>query len=282
MKIKYILVHLTDQPIEMKSILKYTGVLIISLIIISCSKNEDLEGLDLKGVKPENSSKLYKKSEGIYNGEVQIIQEVFYGKNNRIDSVIRNNVGYFKETFKVDYTGNHISSIEHGYDYESESNPDAYYNFSVNMTNGYIKLEDEKRIFEIFHSKEYIDSTKSINPSSEYSISHNQFFNRNQDDQLVSNGWTSYPDDGETFYYSNFDSNKKPAPLNSVIEIPNDESILYIIFGLKLSKDNPLTIELPFGDTYSMKLQYDEEGYVVQGSFDEDLTWIEQHQYINQ
>ena len=264
--------------------IKFKCISLVSFLLIfsACTENEELTSIDLRGAKPDNSNKLYKKSEGIYNGEVQIIQEVFYGKNNRIDSVIRNSVGYVKETFRVDYRGNNISNIQHHLDFESESSTDGNYQYTISTNNGYIKLEDENRIFEIFHSKEYVDSTKSINPSSDYSISFNQFFNRNQDDQLVSNGWTSYPDDGETFYYSNFDSNKKPAPLNSVIEIPNDESILYIIFGLKLSKDNPLVIELPSGDVYSMKLEYDNEGYVVKGTFDENLTWIEQHSYINQ
>ncbi|MFD2517715.1 hypothetical protein [Salinimicrobium flavum] len=266
----------------MKLSIKALVLVIIPLILLSCSQDEILEVAYLKGQKSDRSSKLYKRSEGVLNGNVKIIQEVFYGKNNNVDSVIRNNVGHAIETFKVEYRGNKLSRIKYFLDYGISSNNNISYNYIVNSSIGHIKLEDPNWIFEIYHSGVYIDSTKSINPSDINSIAHNQFFNRNENDQLVSNGWYSYPDDYSAYTYSNFDSGKNPGPLNTVIEIPNNESILYIILGLKLSKDNPLTIELPYGESHNMTLNYDEEGYVTQGIWNFDDSFVESHFYIEQ
>jgi hypothetical protein len=257
----------------MKLTIQFFAFLIIAVTILSCSQEETIKAIDLKGGKPDKSGKLYKRSEGALNGELKVIQEIFYGKNNRIDSVIRENIGFEKEIFTVKYRGNNISNIDYKWS-------NGEYNFKVTTSNNYIKLEDPNRILEIYHSAEYIDSTKSINPSNINSISFNQFFERNEKDQLISNGWNSYPDDYDVYFYSNFDTGKQAGPLNTVIEIPNDESILYLILGIKLSKNNPLTIELSYGESYSMTLNYDDDGYVTQGIWNFDNSFVESHYYL--
>ena len=268
----------------MKSVIKSISILILSIFVISCSETEELKVADFKGISKDNKlNKLYKKSESKLNGETIISQEVFYGKNYKIDSVVRNNIGYFKEIFRVGYKGNNVSSIAYTYDYEDESFNDINYSYQVSNNNNSITLTSSSSKIQIYHTNGFVDLTESSYAEDGFNNIYRQSFIRNEDDQLNSNSEISSSNNEQVYFYLDFDSNKKPAPLNSVIEIPNNQSILYFILGLKLSKDNPLAIDiLPFHDTYSMTLDYDEDGYVTQGIFDNDFSFVEVHEYINQ
>lgn len=268
----------------MKSLINSVSILVLSIFVISCSETEDLKVVDLKGNSKANKfDKLYKKSESKLNGETIISQEVFYGKNYKIDSVVRNNPGHFKEIFRLSYKGNNISRIAYTYDNEDDSFDDKNYNYEVSNNNNLITLTSSSRKFQIYHTNGFVDLTESSYDYDGFNTIYTQSFIRNEADQLISNSEISSSDIEQVYFYSDFDSNKKPAPFNSVIEIPNTDSIFYFILGLKLSKDNPLTIEiLPDHSTYSMTLSYDEDGYVTQGIFNNDLSFVETHEYISQ
>lgn len=257
----------------MKKLQIYIILLATLLAVNSCSENDEV---DVEN--PPEYEKLYKKSKRESDGNLVFEQEVFYNSDNKIDSITRDNIGFLKDIFKVTYRENNISNIDHFQNFTTDPLTDRIYKYDVIINSNSFVLESSGRRLEIFHTNGYINYTRASLPNTENV--YEQFFIRNEVDQLISNSWRQGPGNEETYYYSNFDSGKKPGPLNSVIFIRYEDGIIYHILGLKLSKDNPLTLKLPMDDFYNMTLNYDEEGYVVQGFFNHFPSAVYYHEYL--
>ena len=250
--------------------------LLIVLLVFSCSSDDSQPNRE-----EQNNEKLYKKTEGFNNGILTVSQEVFYNSNSNIESVTLNDIGYLNRTFNVSYSGTNIIGITRATDIVNPNGTDEIVNYS-NVTigdNSIVLISNESdRTLEIIYSNGYVDSTKFY-PTSTPNNVFEQTFNRNSTNQLISNNTG-----GDIFEYSNFDIDKKLDPFGSVMEY--EHSTFFLIFGLKVTKDNPLTATYNFsgGGTYSNYLEYDEQGYVVKVSYDEpnSTTNYTVNEYIEQ
>ncbi|WP_417885326.1 hypothetical protein [Zunongwangia sp.] len=233
--------------------------LFLTILIVSCSSDND--NLSTK----KNVDKLYKKSIEFTEDTITGITEYFYNEDAKIDSISIEYIGELKECYKVSYSDKRIINITVSTNYkDSKWNEFINYNH-ISFSKNLITLESEKfnEIIEIYHTEKYIDSTKQYNSEYPENVS-DQVFTRNSKNQLISSTDGRY-----RFEYSNFDSNKKLDPYGGVIEY--ELGHILDIFGLIVTKDNPLTGYYDFNETgtYPAYFEYDEQGYVVKVFYDE-------------
>lgn len=252
--------------------------ILFAFFIISCSSDESQTN---EKEETNTELKLYKKTNGYNNGILTSSQEIFYNSENKIESVKLNEVDYLNRTFIVNYTNGNVSGITRSTDIINPNGTDETINYnSITSTNNNIILVSDAsdKTLEIEFSNGYVNSTKFY-PTSMPNNVFKQSFTRNPNDQLISNNTG-----GDNFEYSNFDANKKLDPYGSVMEY--EHSIFFMIFGLKVSRDNPLTATYNFngGGTYSHFLEYNEQGYVIKVSYDEpnSTTNYTINEYIDQ
>ena len=233
---------------------------LIYVLIVSCTTD------DGQTDKSQDVKRFYKKTEAFTNGELTTIQEVFYNSDLTIKSVEIEEKDIYKRIYDVRYSDEKIAKISEITAYPNPDVLDAVINYnSIFWEEGLIKLvsEDSNLTLEIFHSGNYVDSTKMYTTSLPDNVLK-QTFNRNSQDQLISNTIGE-----DVFRYSNFDFNKKPEPFGSVMEF--EHSTFFLIFGLSVSLDNATSASYDFsgGGSYSHYLEYDHQGYVTKVSYDE-------------
>jgi hypothetical protein len=255
-------------------------ILLITFLIFSCSSDISQPNGEEQTNK---NSKLYKRTKVYKNGTLTELQEVFYNNSSNIESITLNLTGYQDLTFTVSYSVTNITGISSATDIVNPNGTDEIINYNnIVIGNNSIVLisDDNKNKLEIYHTGNYVDSTKLTviqTPYSPYVLE--QTFFRNSNNQLISN-----KTGGDIFEYSNFDSDKKLDPYGSVMEY--DHGTFFMIFGLKVSKDNPLTAAYKFsgGGTYSNFLEYDQQGYVKKVSYNvaNSNSNYSVHEYITQ
>jgi len=244
--------------------MKILNLLLIALLIFSCTSDDS----QLNEEQINENPKLYKKTEGFNNSTLIVSQEVFYNNNSIITSITLNEIDYLNRIFTVSYSGTNVIGITRATDIVNPNGTDETINYNnISFENNSIVLisDDNKNMLEIYHTNNYVDSTKLTvqqDPFTPYVFE--QTFNRNSNNQLISNNTG-----GDIFQYSNFDIDKKLDPFGSVMEY--EHSTFFLIFGLKVTNDNPLTATYNFsgGGTNNNFLEYDEQGYVIRVSYNE-------------
>ncbi|WP_179317590.1 hypothetical protein [Winogradskyella undariae] len=236
--------------------------ILIAIFIMSCSSDDSQPNEE---EETNTELKLYKKTNSYNDGILTSSQEVFYNSDNKIESVTLNEIDYLNRTFTVNYTNGNVSGITRSTDIINPNGTDETINYNnITSTNSNIILVSDAsdKTLEIEFSNGYVNSTKFY-PTSMPNNVFTQSFTRNLDNQLISNNTG-----GDVFEYSNFDSNKKLDPYGSVMEY--EHNTFFMIFDLRVSKDNPLTATYNFSGagTYSNFLEYDEQGYVTKVSYD--------------
>ncbi|WP_139242028.1 hypothetical protein [Aquimarina spongiae] len=266
-------------------------VTITTLAIIACSsddhspiENEDItsESEDTtsedEDTNNENVIKLYKKSEMYRNGVLVFDKVINYNSENKIQSIITTNYEHFIETITATYSENTITSITKINTFKDPDRPEEHLTFEVIMGDNIITLKSNTFSVEIKHSDGYVDSTRR--PHITHPNITLQKFTRDSNQNLLSN--TAGDDEISTYYYSDFDSDKKVDPLGSVTFFSYAD--FFRILGLKVTKNNPLTSNYNGSGVIStthIRLEYDASGYVTR-TFNEpntDNTYIK-HEYI--
>jgi hypothetical protein len=250
--------------------------ILIAFFLMACSSDDSQPNEE----EPTNTDlKLYKKTNSFNDGVLTSTQEVFYDNDNKIESVNSNEIDYLNRTFTVSYSNGNVSGIIRATDIVNPNGTDETINYNnITTTNNSIILvsDNSDKTLEIEFTDGYVNSTKFY-PTSTPNNVFMQTFTRNSDNQLISNNTG-----GDSFEYSNFDSNKKLDPFGSVMEY--EHNTFFMIFSLRVSKDNPLTATYNFsgGGTYSNFLEYDEQGYVTKVSYDESSSSLNYsaHEYI--
>ncbi|WP_035337287.1 hypothetical protein [Dokdonia sp. PRO95] len=257
---------------------KLLFLVLISLAFVACSSDDSPTILE---EETNASLKLYKRTNSYYDGVLSSTQEVFYNSENKIESVTLNEVDYLNRTFTVNYTNGNVSGITSYTDVINPNGIDETINYNdITLTNNTIILisDASDRTLEIEFSNGYVNSTKFY-PTSMPSSLFEQIFTRNSNNQLISNT-TGF----DSFEYSDFDADKQLDPYGSVMEY--EHSTFFMIFGLEVSRDNPLTATYNGnnGETYSNFLEYDEQGYVTKVSYDSSNSNsnYSEHQYITE
>ncbi len=252
--------------------------ILIAIFIISCSSDD---GQPNEEEGPNNEVKLYKKTNSFRDGTLISSKEVFYNSDNKIESVTLNEINYLNRTFTVNYANGNVSGIIRATDVIDPNGTDETINYNnISITNNSIILVSDAsdRTLEIEFSNSFVNATKYYQTSMPNNV-FTQSFTRNSDNQLISN-YTG----GDVFEYSNFDSNKKLDPSGSVMEY--EHNTFFRIFGLRVSKDNPLTATYNFsgGGTYSNFLEYDNQGFVTKVSYDasNSTSNYSVHEYITE
>ncbi|WP_405225182.1 hypothetical protein [Dokdonia sp. Asnod1-B02] len=253
-------------------------LVLISFTLLACSSDDSPTILE---EETNASLKLYKRTNSYYDGVLSSTQEVFYNSESKIESVTLNEVDYLNRTFTVNYTNGNVSGITRYTDVINPNGMDETINYNdITLTNNTIILVSDAsdKTLEIEFSNGYVNSTKFYSTSMPSSL-FEQIFTRNSNNQLISNTTGS-----DSFEYSDFDADKQLDPYGSVMEY--EHSTFFMIFGLKVSRDNPLTATYNGndGDPYSNILEYDEQGYVTKVSYDSSNSNsnYSEHQYITE
>lgn len=245
--------------------------LLIGLTIIACSSNDESSS------KNEETIRLYKKSETYNNSILVSDKNVNYNSEDKIQNIITNDFGYKTETISVNYSGNTISSINEIDEFVIPNNTNQNVTYIVTTENNKITLTSGNFVVEIYHSNDFVDSTREFNVTNPNSFSE-QIFTRNSNQNLISNT----TGDSSTFTYSDFDSDKIIDPYGSVTEYFYSD--YFKIFDLKVTNSNPLTATYSQGggtETYNEYLEYDALGYVIKSTFEPNSTTdYTEHLYI--
>lgn len=242
---------------------KLLFILSLTFLIFSCTSD------DKKSTEQEEVLKFYKKTEVIENGNIVTSEEVFYNNDSKIQSIVRS--VDFDRIYNVTYSGSEVTAIKEQW-YQNINYNDIFYG------NGSIILssENSEKRLEIYHTNRFVDSTKTFQNYITYPEQYyKQTFTRNSENQLIANS------DGDLqFVYSNFDNNKKLDPFGSVMEYFH--SNIFRILDLEVTKNNPLTAQVG-GSSYNSYLEYDDNGYVIRGSFEPNSnSYYEKHEYVEQ
>lgn len=245
--------------------------LLIALTTIACSSEDDATS------ENEEPTRLYKKSEVYFESNLVFDKTVNYNSENNIQSIVTNDYAYRINTISVDYFGSTISSINENDDFVNSMDPNLNVSYDITFENNRITMVSDNFAVEIYHSNGYVDSTKEFNPA-DPSVFSEQIFTRDSNQNLISNT----TGDGSTFTYTDFDADKRVDPFGSVTEYSYSD--YFKIFGLKVTKSNPLTATYSQGsvvDTYSQYLEYDALGYVIRTTSQAvSATSYIEHQYI--
>jgi hypothetical protein len=245
--------------------------LLLAFITFTCTSGDD------SSQEPENTIRVYKKSEAFINGTLTFDKTVNYNSDKRIQSIVTNDYGYNTETITVSYTGNTITSISEADNFDNPNDTDQTVTYDVTIEANTITLTSQDYEIEINHSNGYVNSTIETDLSNS-TILGEQIFTRDSGLNLISNT----AGDGSTFTYENFDVDKEIDPFGSVTEYSFSD--YFKIFDLKVTANNPTTATYTQGndtDTYSEFLEYDNQGFVIRTTSEPNSTtnYIE-HQYI--
>lgn len=261
-------------------------IVLISFFIVSCSSDDNkYTSSQNDNEESTNDSEefnlLYKKSEKYTDNHITFKRSINYNdSNNDIHSIVMKRYHTSTKTITPTYSDNNITSINVIVDYESDYNSDSNVTYNVTEENDKIFLESADFIIEIYHSNGYVNSTRRFNLSNPNEFTE-QVFTRDENLNLIGNN----DNNGNSYEYSNFDSNKKIAPLGSVIRCAYFD--FFRLFDLKLSNNNPLngTILTSEGLIYDFVnyLEYNEQGHVIRTTKEpESTTNYISHQYIEE
>jgi len=239
-------------------------VILIGLTILSCSSDDNNDGDNNNPIETET---FFKKSITYVNGIVEFTREIFYDSNNKVQSIISEEISFNRRTLQIEYSNEAISAINEDVEYDNLPNFSQTYNVIIELNKIILTGSVDDRTIEIYHTDNYVDLTKVIQTSTSTIVFENIFL-RNQNQNII-----SITDGNIIFTYSNFDSNKKNDPSGASMTYEFDN--FFKIFNIKVSKDNPLNSEYnQQGNTgtENIYLEYDNLDNVIRKSYEPNST----------
>ena len=239
------------------------AALLLCIGLFSCNRDEgDIPALDEEMM--EAPLKPLKRFDRYDNG-LRYSRVINYDAQNRIESIeltqYHGAAAPRYNKISVDYTDDQISTILDETSRGINQPVNESITYTVFYENNKIRLLSQETGIDILHANGFIDEVLEYRVENSVVYRHTDLI-RDSLQNLTSVSWNG---GGVINRYSNFDSGKKPDQDGFVIDIAQRK--YFILFGLKVSANNPRTSAQTIGNSTNPEsrytYEYDEEGYII-------------------
>ncbi|WP_143953610.1 hypothetical protein [Robertkochia solimangrovi] len=254
----------------MKNLLSARWLLLIMLapFVFSCT-SESIDNDEETGETPEtpettkgsflkNYSHLF-EGEEIYRYEVEydddnraiLLKELYLDDNSSYETSIKYADGKISEMIDKEYEGTELMNED---------------NILVSYSEGMIELTGVSPVssLKIYYEGIYIDSIRYTNQDEEYPADWYQIYKRNEEDQMIYYAW----DDDYICTITDHDTSENLDAFGGGMEF--DYNHFFSLFGLKVSKNNPIEVSTNYGNHFRNIYEYDENGNILSWNTDND------------